>query len=65
MADERRALLAEQQASMEKLVSIISASVHRDVPLRMEEIVKAEVHSFSLLISSQNLHAALSFCHWA
>ena len=58
MADERRALLAEQQASMEKLVSIISASVHSDVPLRMEEIVKAEVNSCSMSTSSQNPH-----CH--
>ena len=43
MANDRRALLDEQQASMERLVSIISSSVHRDLPLRMEEIVKAEV----------------------
>lgn len=43
MAEDRRALLAEQQASMERLVSLISASINRDLPLRMEEIVRAEV----------------------
>ena len=43
MAEDRQALLAEQQASMERLVSLISASINRDLPLRMEEIVRAEV----------------------
>ena len=43
MAEDRRALLAEQNASMEQLVNIISATVNRDLPLRMEEIVRAEV----------------------
>ena len=45
MAEDRQALLAEQQASMERLVSLISASINRDLPLRMEEIVRAEVTS--------------------
>ncbi|KAL0055405.1 hypothetical protein WJX82_000055 [Trebouxia sp. C0006] len=47
MAEDRQALLAEQQASMERLVSLISASINRDLPLRMEEIVRAEVSSIS------------------
>ncbi|DBA67146.1 TPA: hypothetical protein ACH3X2_001468 [Trebouxia sp. C0005] len=47
MAEDRQALLAEQQASMERLVSLISASINRDLPLRMEEIVRAEVSSIA------------------
>lgn len=43
MAEDRRALVSEQQASMERLASLISASINRDLPLRMEEIVRAEV----------------------
>ena len=43
MAEDRRAVLAEQQANMEKLVGLISASINRDLPLRMEELVRAEV----------------------
>lgn len=46
VAEDRRAVLAEQQASMEQLVSLISASINRDLPLRMEGIVRAEVCDF-------------------
>ena len=51
MAVDRRAVVAEQQANMEKLVGLISASINRDLPLRMEELVRAEVgfgHMLSL-----------------
>ncbi|DBB06573.1 hypothetical protein WJX77_011875 [Trebouxia sp. C0004] len=47
MTEDRQALLAEQQASMERLVGLISASINRDLPLRLEEIVRAEVSSVS------------------
>ena len=43
VAEDRHVLLAEQNASMERLVNSISASINRDLPLRMEEIVRAEV----------------------
>ena len=60
IAEDRRALLAEQNASMERLVSIISATVNRDLPLRMEEIVRAEVQcTFPL----QNCWSELASCH--
>ena len=45
VAEDRRVLMAEQNNSMERLVNSISATVNRDLPLRMEEIVRAEVHS--------------------
>lgn len=45
VAEDRQVLLAEQNASMERLVNSISATVNRDLPLRMEEIVRAEVHT--------------------
>lgn len=51
MAEDRQTLLAEQQASMERLVSLISASINRDLPLRMEEIVRAEVTSCAVSAS--------------
>lgn len=43
VAEDRRVVLAEQQACMERLVNLISASINRDLPLRMEGIVRAEV----------------------
>ena len=43
VGEERRVLLAEQHASLERLVSSISATINRDLPLRVEEIVRAEV----------------------
>lgn len=51
VAEDRRVLLAEQNASMERLVNSISATVNRDLPLRMEEIVRAEVHSTSTALT--------------
>ena len=70
MAEDRQALLAEQQASMERLVSLISASINRDLPLRMEEIVRAEVTSCgvsvrlprSLVVDCHHCH--LAAYHW-
>lgn len=60
MAEDRRAVLAEQQASMERLVSLISASINRDLPLRMEELVRAEVshklHTKAVLLSYAATH---------
>lgn len=43
VGEERRVLLAEQNASLERLVKNISATINRDLPLRMEEIIRAEV----------------------
>ena len=61
MAEDRQALLAEQQASMERLVSLISASINRDLPLRMEEIVRAEVTSCG--VSARFLQSRVVHCH--
>lgn len=55
MAEDRRAVVAEQQASMERLVSLISASLNRDLPLRMEELVRAEVHHSASFIRLYSL----------
>ena len=43
MARDRKALLAEQQANLEQLITLISAGINRDLPLRVEQIVRAEV----------------------
>ena len=51
VAEDRRVLLAEQNSSMERLVNSISATVNRDLPLRMEEIVRAEVHSIGIALT--------------
>lgn len=40
---ERTALVAEQHKELEKLIAAISASVNRDLPLRMEEMIRREV----------------------
>ena len=59
VAEDRRVLLAEQNASMERLVNSISATINRDLPLRMEEIVRAEVHAQQLALlrcSQHTLH---------
>ncbi|KAK9810077.1 hypothetical protein WJX72_004410 [[Myrmecia] bisecta] len=40
---ERKALVAEERANMEKLLVAISASINRDLPLRIEDIIKREV----------------------
>jgi hypothetical protein len=40
---ERMALVAEQHKELEKLIAAISASVNRDLPLRMEEMIRREV----------------------
>ncbi len=61
MAEDRQALLAEQQASMERLVSLISASINRDLPLRMEEIVRAEVTSCG--VSARFPQSLVVDCH--
>ena len=68
MAEDRRAVLAEQQASMERLVSLISASINRDLPLRMEDLVKAEVnhksHTKAVPLSHTPLRCPVLFqCH--
>lgn len=55
VAEDRRVLLAEQNASMERLVNSISATVNRDLPLRMEEIVRAEVHAKQLTMLHHSL----------
>lgn len=55
VAEDRRILLAEQNASMERLVNSISATVNRDLPLRMEEIVRAEVHAKKLALLHHSL----------
>ena len=43
MARDRKSLLAEQQANLEQLITLISAGINRDLPLRVEQIVRAEV----------------------
>ena len=55
VAEDRRVLLAEQNAGMERLVNSISATVNRDLPLRMEEIVRAEVHAKQLALLHHSL----------
>ncbi len=40
---ERMALVAEQHKDLEKLIAAISASVNRDLPLRIEEMVRREL----------------------
>lgn len=47
MARDRKALLAEQQANLEQLITLISAGINRDLPLRVEQIVRAEVGCFA------------------
>ena len=54
VAEDRQVLLAEQNASMGRLVNSISATVNRDLPLRMEEIVRAEVHPKQLALLHQS-----------
>ena len=43
VADERAALLAEQYKQTEKLITAISASVNRDLPARVEAMLKREI----------------------
>ncbi len=40
---ERTVLMAEQHKDLEKLIAAISASVNRDLPLRIEEMMRREV----------------------
>lgn len=40
---ERTALMAQQHKDLEKLIAAISASVNRDLPLRIEEMVRREL----------------------
>lgn len=41
--NERTALVAEQHKDLEKLIAAISASINRDLPLRIEEMVRREL----------------------
>ncbi|BDA40748.1 probable enhancer of mRNA-decapping protein 4 [Coccomyxa sp. Obi] len=44
---ERTALVAEQHKDLEKLIAAISASVNRDLPLRIEEMMRRELTNMS------------------
>jgi hypothetical protein len=41
--EERDALLAAEKANLERLLTAVSASINRDLPLKMEEVVRREV----------------------
>lgn len=43
IADERKALIVEERQNLEKLLVAISGSINRDLPQRIEEILKREV----------------------
>ena len=44
---ERTVLVAEQHKDLEKLIAAISASVNRDLPLRIEEMMRRELNNMS------------------
>lgn len=44
-AEDRAMLLATEHAALEKLLTGVSASVNRDLPARIEEVVKREVRA--------------------
>jgi hypothetical protein len=59
--NERTALVAEQHKDLEKLIAAISASINRDLPLRMEDMVRREV-----AVLGSNLHMVVGpACHAA
>lgn len=57
--EERKALLAEEHANIEKLLSTISASVNRDLPQRLEELLKAQLGTLPPLLSPAALQPAV------
>ena len=43
MAEERKTLLAEEHANIERLLTAISASINRDLPQRMNELLRTQL----------------------
>ena len=52
IAEERKALIAAERQNLEKLLVAISGSINRDLPLRIEDILKREVANVASQISS-------------
>lgn len=59
VADERKALIAEERQNLEKLLVAISGSINRDLPLRIEDILKREVATVATQVGA-SVGAALS-----
>lgn len=60
MAEERRALLAEEHAHMERLLAAISASINRDLPERLEGMVRAQLAALPPPLSATALQASVA-----
>lgn len=59
IADERKALIAEERQNLEKLLVTISASINRDLPQRLEDTLVRELGSISHHVGPA-VHAALA-----
>ena len=62
LADERAIVLGEHKAELKTLVSVMSASINRDLPVRIEEMVGRAVrlHPFPLTLCLQSPIGAVS-----
>ena len=59
MADERRALLAEEHSHMERLLAAISASINRDLPQRLDTLLRAQLAALPPPLAASALQPAV------
>ena len=59
IAEERKTLIAEERQNLEKLLVAISSSINRDLPQRIEDILKREVAGVTSAVGSA-VQAALA-----
>ena len=59
IAEERKTLIAEERQNLEKLLVAISSSINRDLPQRIEDILKREVSGVTSAVGSA-VQAALA-----
>ncbi|KAK9805896.1 hypothetical protein WJX73_002358 [Symbiochloris irregularis] len=60
LAEERRAVLQEEHQHMERLLAAISASINRDLPERLETILKAQLARLPPPLAPQALQSAVA-----
>ena len=58
-AEERRALLAEEHANMERLLATISASINRDLPQRLDDLMRAQLAEMPPPLAASALQPAV------
>ena len=60
IADDRKAVLAEEHAGMERLLTAISASINRDLPERLDTMLRTQLAGLPPPLAPPALQTAIS-----